>query len=250
MHVKGLTAAFNRQFGLNKTETAIKSTLNNHKIRCGRKPADRINSRNREYTNAQVSFIREHCGRMSKKELLKLFNNEFSANMTLLKLKGLMANRKINSGRTGYFPKGHTPWNEGTKGNRLTGPNKGSFLKGNIPPTQKQLWTERINKDGFIEMKVPEQNPHTGAKTRYRHKHVWVWEQANGPVPKGFVVSLIDGDRLNCQLSNLMLLHRAELLHLNKNGYKDAPADLKPIVLSMVRLKLRTKARMAERTAE
>ena len=34
---------------------------------------------------------------------------------------------------------------------------------------------------------------------QYRH----VWEQANGEVPEGYVVAFRDGNRQNCDLSNL-----------------------------------------------
>jgi hypothetical protein len=247
MNVNDLTVSFNRQFGTSKSETAIKSTLKNHKIKCGRKPADQIRTRNRKYTDEQEQFIREHCVKMRKRDVLKLFNDHFGTDLTLGKLKALMGNRRINTGRTGYFPKGHIPWNSGTKGQGLTGPNSTSFQKGQIPPNRKPLYTERINKDGHIEIKIPEENPYTGRPTSYKHKHVWLWEQENGPVPKGHAVSFIDGDKLNCVLSNLMLLTRAELLHLNRNGYKDAPAELKPTILAMVRLKLKTRAMMREK---
>lgn len=61
-----------------------------------------------------------------------------------------------------------------------------------------------------------------------------------GPVPKGMVVVLRDGDKLNIEPENLMLISRAELLRLNQCGYKDTPAELKPSVLAMARLEVKT----------
>ena len=158
-----------------------------------------------------------------------------------------MHSRGITSGRTGRFPAGHRPWNAGTKG--LTGANRTSFKKGQAPPNRRPLGAERIDsKGGFILMKIAEPDPYTGFPTRYKHKHVHIWEQAHGPVPEGMVVALIDGDKTKCELENLMLISRAELLNLNRHGYKDTPAELKPSVLALSKLQVRiaTKARRHE----
>ncbi|MCK4789229.1 MAG: HNH endonuclease [Desulfobacteraceae bacterium] len=148
---------------------------------------------------------------------------------------------KQRSGKTGRFQAGHVPWNDGTKGQGLTGANRKSFKKGNVPANRKPLWTERVcPKDGFILMKVPERNPYTGFSTRYKHKHVYIWEQEHGPVPKGMVVAFIDGDKTNCEPENLMLISRAELLALNQHGYKNMPDELKPNVLALSKLQAKT----------
>lgn len=71
-------------------------------------------------------------------------------------------------------------------------------------------------------------------------KHVHVWEQTHGPVPDGMVVVFRDGDKLNINPQNLMIVSRAELLRLNKRGYKNAPADLKPSILALAKLEVKT----------
>lgn len=148
---------------------------------------------------------------------------------------------KYTTDRTGRFKKGNKPWNAGTKGQGLTGANAGSFKKGNVPPNRKPLYSERIcPKDGFILIKIPERDPHTGFPTRYKHKHVYIWEQANGPVPAGMVVVFRDSDKLNIEPDNLMLVSRAELLRLNRRGYKDTPDELKPSVLALSKLETKT----------
>jgi len=124
------------------------------------------------------------------------------------------------------------------------GANPTSFKKGSVPANRKPIGTERIDsKDGFILVKIAEVNPHTGAPTRYKHKHVHVWEQAHGKVPAGLVVAFKDGDKQNCALDNLMLLTRAELLVLNLHGYKGMPDELRPTVLIMAKLEVKAKIR-------
>jgi hypothetical protein len=239
--IRQLTPAFNAKFGESKTEVQIRSTLKNHRITCGRKPGERIYFA-LLYTEEQVQFLRDNYQGRSVAELTALFNERFAAGKTEKQIKAFVSNRGITSGRTGQFEKGQTPWNHGVKG--YMGPNPTSFKKGQAPPNRKPLGTERIcSKDGFILIKIAETNPYTGFPTRYKHKHVHVWEQIHGPVPKGHVVSFIDGDKLNCEPENLMLLTRKELLCLNLHNYKDAPAELKPSVLALAKLEAKARIR-------
>ncbi|KKN36014.1 hypothetical protein LCGC14_0777910 [marine sediment metagenome] len=242
MNIHGLAKAFNNRFGTDKTDVAIKSALSSHRITCGREAKDRLISRFRIFNPEQAQFLKNNYGGRSIAETTVLFNGRFGTDRTLQQIKTFVRNRGITSGRTGFFVKGHTSWNKGTKG--LTSRNKTSFNKGNVPPNRKPLGTERIcPKDGFIQIKISEKNPYTGFPTRYKHKHVHIWEQTNGPVPKGMVVAFIDGDKTRCELDNLMLISRAELLNLNQHGYKDTPAELKPSVLALSKLQVKTWAR-------
>lgn len=191
------------------------------------------------YTKRQLNWLRKHYLLMPAKDLTAAFNAKYGQSRTDDAIKGILFREGIRCGRTGHFEKGAAVWNKGKKG--YMGANVTSFKSGNVPPNRKSLWTERIDsKDGFILIKVPERNPHTGCSTRYKHKHVWVWEQANGPVPKGYAVVFKDSNKLNCELDNLMLLTRSELLSINLHGYKDMPEVLKPAVMTIA--KIETKA--------
>jgi len=57
------------------------------------------------------------------------------------------------------------------------------------------------------------------------------------------VVAFINGDKTRCELENLMLISRAELLILNQYGYKDVPDELKPSVLALSKLQVKTWAK-------
>ncbi len=48
----------------------------------------------------------------------------------------------------------------------------------------------------FIQVKVAEPNV-------WRYKHHITWENANGPIPEGFLVDFVDGDSENCDIENL-----------------------------------------------
>jgi len=189
----------------------------------------------RLYTPEQAQFLREGFAGKSVAELTALFNARFEENKTKNQIRSFVRNRGITSGLNCCFEKGATPWNLNKKG--YMGANKTSFIKGSIPPNRKPIGTERIDsKDGFILVKIAERNPYTGTPTRYKHKHVHVYETIHGPLPKGHVVSFKDGNRLNCDPENLMLLTRAELLILNQHDYKNQPAEMKPTILALVKV--------------
>lgn len=239
MNTRDLTHAFNERFDMKKTEVQIRSTLKNHKITCGRAPKDRLITRFQKYSPEQVTFLRNEINGRSIAELTALFNSRFGTEIPGSKIRALVKNHGMASGVSTRFKKGHKSWNKGTRG--IVKPNSGNFKKGHVPANRKPLGHERIcSKTGFILIKIAEKNPYTGSPTRYRHKHVYVWEQENGPVPDGMVVAFRDGDKLNTDPENLMLISRAELLRLNKHGYKDAYVELKSSILTLVKLETKT----------
>ncbi|WP_319583909.1 HNH endonuclease [uncultured Pseudodesulfovibrio sp.] len=237
-----LTDLFNGRFGLDKTKGQIRATLKNHGLCVGWAPGNPKGTY-RLFTEEQAEFIRKGYKSMSLAELTEAFNERFKDTKDILQIRGFTRNHSIKSGRTGRFEKGQEVWNKGTKG--VMKPNSGNFKKGSIPANTLPMYTERINRDGFVEIKVPIANPYTTAKTRFMHKQVWVWEQANGPVPEGYVIRFLDGDKTNCSLDNLGLFSRAESLEMTRIGYTEAPEDVKPSVAALA--KLSTKVRRVER---
>lgn len=232
--IPGLTIAFNAEYKTARTEKAIKSALQNRKITCGRK-SGRIQGTNLSFSADQINFIKETYKGFSLSDLTKLFNEKYGTTKKITQLRAFTRNHKITSGRTGRYEKGAVSWNTGTIG--VCHGSCTSFKKGHVPANLKPMGSERIDvRDKFILVKIPQNNPYTGASTRYKHKHVVIWEQKNGPVPKGMVVFFIDGDQTNCNIGNLMLVSRALLLRLNKNEYKKTSAELKPSLLTMSKL--------------
>lgn len=189
------------------------------------------------YTQEQLDWLRENYLLMNVPALTAAFNERYGQSRTNDAIKGLLFRKGICSGRTGRFKKGLEVWNKGKKG--YMGANATSFKPGNLPHNHQPLWTERVSKDGYIEMSVPERNPYTGFPTRYKHKHVWLWEQANGKKPRGTAVIFRDGNNRNFDLDNLLLVTRAELLVMNLHDYKNQPDELKPSVLALARVEVK-----------
>ena len=143
-----------------------------------------------------------------------------------MRVKGYMANHKINNGLTGRFKKGHIPANKGTHPPTVGRMAETQFKKGGLPPNTKPIGYERVTKDGYIEVKVMERpNRKTGEKN-FKAKHRLLWEQAYGPIPKGHNVIFKDGNKRNFELSNLELISNAENLEMMRKGLRNENPQL------------------------
>ena len=118
-------------------------------------------------------------------------------------------------GNSGSFKIGHVPWNKGLKG--CFGARRTSFKKGNLPHNTRAMYSERLSKEGYIEIKV--------GINKWISKHRYIWEQHyKREVLKGKVVIFLDGNNRNFEIENLKLISRGALLILN-NRYKHITKD-------------------------
>lgn len=197
------------------------------------------------YMPEELAWI-EARKEMPRAELYALFCAFWERkDVTFTAFKGLCKRKGWMTGRTGCFEKGLVPHNKGMPhdhpASRAT-----RFKKGAVPANITPMWTERMTRDGYVEMKVPERNPHTGHKSRYKMKQVWLWEQTHGPIPKDCVLKCLDGDRTNCDPSNWEVLPRSVLPRLSgRHGiaYDQAPAEIKPTLLAIAKLEQRARER-------
>lgn len=148
----------------------------------------------------------------------------------------------ILTGRTGCFAKGTVPPNKGKPMPPEVRAKVAAtmFQKGRLPHTAKGPGHEWIDaKDGYVILIVAETNLWTGAATRPVHKHRWLWEQANGPVPEDHVLKCVDGNKQNTDPANWVCIPRAMLPRLNGRfgrGYDAAEPEVKPVIMAITRL--------------
>jgi hypothetical protein len=138
---------------------------------------------------------------------------------------------------------------EGT-GGRHPNARKTQFKKGGLPHNHQGAGHERVDsKDGYTIIIVDEVNPWTGAATRPVHKHRYLWEKVNGPIPDGFVLKCLDGNKTNCDPSNWEAIPRGLLPRLNGGratrvmAYDTAPDELKPTILAVAKLEHAARSR-------
>jgi hypothetical protein len=169
------------------------------------------------FTREQIEFIKVNVVGKSYSEIISFVKNQFGIQLNKIQVKSFMGNHKLNSGRTGRFESGHIPANKGTHIN--TGGKETQFKRGHKPWNYKPVGTERVNADGYVDIKIADPK-------KWKTKHILIWEAENAPVPKGHVVIFGDGNRFNFELDNLILISRKELAVLNKNRLIQGDADL------------------------
>lgn len=170
-----------------------------------------------KYTDEMKQFILDNYKGRYNQELADLFNQKFNTNITSRTIKSYKANNKLNSGLTGKFRKGQTPHNKGKKMPKevYEKVKHTMFAKGNVPPNHRPVGSERISKDGYIEVKVAEPN-------KWRLKQRVVYEEAKGKIPEGCPIIFLDENKRNFDIDNLRCITRSELLYLNCNGLNNS----------------------------
>ena len=123
------------------------------------------------------------------------------------------------------FTKGHHPSNKGKKmpPEVYSKVARTMFKKGHTPVNHRDVGSERVNADGYIEIKVAEPN-------RWRLKHRVIWEQVNGAIPKGYNVQFKNHNPLDCRLENLYLISKADQMAKENSFSAKYPKDLQEII--------------------
>lgn len=153
------------------------------------------------WTDDHKAWLSSNIKGVSRKDLFDRFQREFSdvpRGATFDNFVSLIKRLGLSNGRATSFSKGHKPWNKGTKG--VMKPNSGNFKKGRRPQNYRAVGSERIcPQDGYRLIKVSDSPP------RWRHKHVIMWEREQGKkVPDGWRLKLLDKDRANPKLENIL----------------------------------------------
>lgn len=182
------------------------------------------------YTEEMIEWLRQNVAARTWPENAKLFNQKFLLNVSPKALQQVASRRKIFTGRTGCFEKGHNVWNKGKKGWSAKGTEKTRFNKGHIPWNHCPVGSERINKDGYIEIKVEEPN-------KWKLKHAFEWEKKNGQInTRKECLIFLDGDRNNLDISNLMKIKRSENLILGRMGLWQKDAELNQVAVNIAKV--------------
>lgn len=172
-----------------------------------------------KFTEEQKQFIYKNYKGIGNKELINKFNKKFNTNLDK-QIYNFKRNHHLNSGLTGQFEKGHESFNKGKKWDEYMSKEKQemcrktTFKKGNIPSNSVPIGTERLSKDGCLEVKIKNGN----LNKNWKYKHRLIYEKNFGKIPKGYNVVFADGNKLNLEPNNLILVSDAELLIMNEKG--------------------------------
>jgi len=174
-----------------------------------------------EYTQEHKDYLKEIVPGRSQKEITKLFNSKFGTNLGKSAICSSYKRFGFSTGKTGRFLKGQISHNKGKKmPPDLYEKCRGTMFKeGQIPVNHKPVGSERLTKDGYYEIKVAEPNV-------WKLKHRVIWEEANGPIPRGHVVIFLDSNSLHCELDNLMMISQSTNARLNQSNLRFPDREL------------------------
>lgn len=240
---KELARACNEALGTDFTAQRMKSFRANHKYCNGKKQWSKEEywKYQTRYPQGMYEYIRNNSWGVSSKEMAERCNEKFGTNWTPTGMKQFRQRHGIKSGVTGWYQKGHPP---GTKGKTLEeickyDPEKlarvrsGQFKKNHIPHNHVPVGTVTVVQGDKL-IKVRE----TGEQwERWRYLSRVVWEEHNGPIPEGMCISFKDGDNMNCDISNLMMITKSESAAMTGYKLRSEDPDLTMAGLGMVRLK-------------
>ena len=129
-------------------------------------------------------------------------------------------------GKATQFQKGQVPPNKGQKMSKEVYQKVAHtmFKKGTVPPNTQPIGTIHQRKDTGGKMyqyiKIAD------CDWRLLNRHTW--EQHNGPIPKGMVVVYKDGDYMNNNINNLLMITKKE--NMARNTIHRLPEELQQVM--------------------
>lgn len=152
--------------------------------------------------------------------------------ITAINIRNWKRNNHVNSGYVSRFQKGYTNCN---KGKKFPGKiNSGCFKKGHVPANRIEIGKEMVHA-GYPVIKIQDNK----ANRNFVFKARFVWEKANGPIPPGKKVIHLDGDRMNCDISNLELIDDGEIAVVNCHLGLSSDPELNRTIINTGRLMIK-----------
>ena len=170
------------------------------------------------WTDRKLAYLRKHYADMRAEDIAKKVRHTIvsvwrtASKLGLKKSPEFLAQcghlvASTEGAKANQFAKGQSPVNKGKRIEEFMSEegikrsSRTRFKTGHRPHNQRDIGTECVHSDGYVYLRI---------ESGCVPKHRYVWEQANGEVPEGYVVAFRDGNRQNCDISNLCLLSRED----------------------------------------
>lgn len=249
--VKELTELINKQgfdskYNMIFTEAMIKGAKNRYGFKSGT-PGGNPKGYSAKYPKGMEAFIKSIAEGKSTAELVEAVNDKFGVGtIGIRQMKAYKKNHGINTGLTGQFEPGHVPANKGKKMpvEVYVKAAPTMFKKGDIPANHMNIGEYTHTTDGYLVRKVQEQGTQW---ERFEFVHRKAWEEYNGPIPEGKMVSFLDGDKDNCNIDNLVLIDNRENLELNRSNLRFSEAEFTKAGLAVAKVKIAVKKKKGKK---
>lgn len=200
------------------TAQQVRTFRNNHHISNGLQGGS---TERRVWTQEIVDWIRERAAEavIPRADMVRMVNEHFGTAYTYGQLSAMYKNEGIRSEYDTRFKKGNKPL---CKNRVWEHPNSIAtrFGKGNQPHNTVPVGTVNKTTDGYLKKKLP------GNPPKWAMLHILNWEEAHGPVPEGMMIIFADGNKENCDISNLRMVDKGTNGVLNKMNLRSEDGTL------------------------
>lgn len=181
--LKEITDEFNMKFNTDKTTTAIQSKISKLKL----------HAKATHYSDKEILWILENKDSDSWNELSKKFSSKFGRDITATQLRHASAD-------------------------------KGMFKNDRYKFHSKYRVGDEVVMDGYVYVKIANRGEIETSTTKpsrelFKQKAQIVWEENFGNIPEGYQILFLDGNKLNCDISNLSIVPLSICGSMSKNGF-------------------------------
>lgn len=232
---------FDRGYGMVFTEGMVKGAKRRYGFKSGT-PTGNPKGYSAKYPEGMEGYIRSIAGGKETGEIAKAVSEHFGIEFSASQCRAYKKNHGITSSLDGRFRKGHEPVNKGKKMSQgqYEKCKATMFHKGRVPANHMDVGEYTHTTDGYLIQKVQE---HGTQRERFEFVHRRVWERHNGPIPKGKMVSFLDGNKDNCDIRNLVLIDNSENLELNRSNLRCGNAELTKAGVAVAKVRVAVRRR-------
>ncbi len=214
---------FDQKYGLVFSESMIKTAKKRYGIRSGT-PVGNPKGYSLKYPKGMETYIRGIAPGKHAGEIAKIVSDHFGIEFNERQCRAYKKNHNIISGVDCRFERGHEPANKGRPMSKEQYERSKAtmFKKGHVPANHMNVGEYTHTTEGYLIRKVKEDGPQ---RERFEFVHRTVWEEHNGPIPEGKMVSFLDGNKDNCSIENLVLMDNAVNLEMNRRKLRFTDKD-------------------------
>ena len=236
MTAKELTGLFNSTFNENRTKKGIQYIVLDMGLNC-------IPSKKHYtvFTEEQQDFMRRCATTMSRRELADLFYETFGIEISFNTIRMWCSRQKLLSpnGDGRYTSETSPRWQAGLSKEEFRSHYSDESFDA-MTSTIRKMWIQHHVGDEVIRCGVPyivvNDDFGNGFDARLEPKTRFVWKQHHGDISDDCIIINLDGDQMNCDISNLRCMpvkYRAMFRH---NGWWKSPSAVKDAALTWCEL--------------
>ena len=107
-----------------------------------------------------------------------------------------------------------------------------------VSPESKKYWFKKplgseFKIKGYVMVKVKMDG---SRYDKWKPKQVHIWEQHNGPLPKGYIITFIDGDKSNLNINNLACIKKSVNGAMNIKSLRSESPELFKVRVAQIEL--------------